>query len=195
MLQAARERVPTAVFALEDISRFAREVDEDPIEDLLFANASLHWVPDHPRLLPRLLRRLRRGGVLAVQMPDNLDEPSHRLMREVAGSEDFRDRLGSLGSGRDALADAGTYYDLLTRDCCAIDIWTTRYLHALGGVDEIIAWFGSTGLKPFLDALDPAGQAQFVDRYRARLRDAYPSRRDGRVLLALPRLFIVATRG
>src|SRR5262245_28728281 len=37
--------------------------------DLLLSNAALQWVPDHPRLLPRLVGCLAPRGVLAVQMP------------------------------------------------------------------------------------------------------------------------------
>src|SRR5690349_15098037 len=33
--------------------------------DLVFSNAALHWVPDHPRLLARLAAALRPGGQLA----------------------------------------------------------------------------------------------------------------------------------
>ena len=51
--------------------------------DLLFANAVFHWLPDHATLLPSLMEKVRKGGVLAVQMPLSSQEPSHRLMREV----------------------------------------------------------------------------------------------------------------
>src|SRR3984893_13138779 len=39
--------------------------------DVIFANASLHWVDGHERLLPGLLSSLAPGGVLAIQMPRN----------------------------------------------------------------------------------------------------------------------------
>ena len=32
----------------------------------------------------RMLSRLRPGGALAVQMPDNREQPSHILLRETA---------------------------------------------------------------------------------------------------------------
>ena len=59
--------------------------------DLIFANAVFQWVPDHVAVLVRLATALAPGGVLAVQMPDNLDEPSHRAMRDTAAEGDFAD--------------------------------------------------------------------------------------------------------
>jgi trans-aconitate methyltransferase len=40
-------------------------------------------VPDHPKVLARLLWSLPAGGVLAVQMPDNTNEPALMLMENV----------------------------------------------------------------------------------------------------------------
>ncbi len=81
MLDSARKRLPALRFALADAATWVPE----RAPDLIFANAVLQWLPDHRTLLPRLFGLLAPGGVLAVQMPDNLAEPSHRLMREVAG--------------------------------------------------------------------------------------------------------------
>lgn len=79
MLDAAREALPGATFVKADVATWTPEA---PV-DLLFANAVLQWVPDHDRLLPRLAGLLAPGGSLAVQMPDNLDEPSHARMRDT----------------------------------------------------------------------------------------------------------------
>ncbi len=39
------------------------------------------WVPDQLAVLKRLMAEgLKSGGMLAIQMPDNLTEPTHRLM-------------------------------------------------------------------------------------------------------------------
>jgi trans-aconitate methyltransferase len=54
---------------------------------LIYANASLQWVPDHYDLLPHLVSLLTLNGVLAIQMPDNWLEPTHVAMREVAWSK------------------------------------------------------------------------------------------------------------
>src|SRR5205085_8107123 len=37
--------------------------------DLIFSNAALHWVTDHPALLRRLTSALAPGGQIAVQLP------------------------------------------------------------------------------------------------------------------------------
>jgi trans-aconitate 2-methyltransferase len=45
--------------------------------DVVYSNAALHWVDDHPRVLQHWLGQLTPGGTLAVQVPDNFDQPSH----------------------------------------------------------------------------------------------------------------------
>ena len=52
--------------------------------DVVVTNATLQWVPEHLELIDRIVEALRPGGWFAMQVPDNLDAPSHALMREVA---------------------------------------------------------------------------------------------------------------
>jgi trans-aconitate 2-methyltransferase len=52
--------------------------------DLVFSNATLHWVPDHETLFARLSSFLTAHGQIAVQMPANDDHPSHATAAEVA---------------------------------------------------------------------------------------------------------------
>ena len=44
--------------------------------DVIYANASLQWLTDHETLFPHLVNQLADNGTLAVQMPDNWQEPS-----------------------------------------------------------------------------------------------------------------------
>jgi trans-aconitate 2-methyltransferase len=188
MLDAARQRLAQVSFELGDIA------DWSPAQpaDLAYANAALQWVPDHERLLPRLLSALAPGGVLAVQIPDNLDEPSHRLMRETAAA-----LLGTPADDPDRhrarILPAQQYYDLLTPRA-EVDLWRTTYHHRMDDAAAIVQWLRATGLKPYLDPLAPEPQAQFLAEYQRRIERAYPPRADGKRLLAFPRLFIVARR-
>ena len=188
MVKQASERLPSARFAVADVATWAPE----PGTDLIFGNAVFQWVPDHPAVLVRLIEALPEGGVLAVQMPDNVAEPSHVLMGETAASGPWAGRLGA--AARDELPGVGAYYDLLRPVARRVEIWHTQYNHALDGAAAIVEWFRSTALRPYLAALDEAERAAFLADYTARIAAAYPARVDGKVLLRFPRLFIVAVR-
>ena len=161
----------------------------------MYANASLQWIPGHERLVPHLFEQLAPGGVLAIQMPDNLDEPTHRLMRETAADARWAGAIGDADKVRARLLPAERYYDLLAPRAASVDVWRTTYHHVMPTPADIVQWLRSTGLKPFVDALPPAQQAEFLAEYERRIALAYPERSDGRRLLAFPRLFIVAELG
>jgi trans-aconitate 2-methyltransferase len=58
----------------------------------------------------------------------------------------------------------------------------------------IVEWVRATGLNPFLQRLDPPEQEEFLAAYTVEIEKAYPRSADGKVLMAFPRLFIVAER-
>lgn len=190
MLAKARRSHPKAEFAEADLANW--QPKEKP--DLLFANAVFQWVPDHVQVLKRLLTALSEDGVLAVQMPDNLNEPSHVAMRETALAGSWTDKLKSLGRVRDRLPSPHAYYDELKPHAARIDIWHTIYNHPLEGVQGIVEWLKGTGLRPYIDPLDAAEREAFLALYRERIAKAYPVEHDGKVLLRFPRLFIVCVK-
>ena len=189
MLDAARKRLPALNFELSDIATWA---PPEPV-DLAYANASLQWIPDHERLIPQLASALAPGGVLAIQMPDNLDQPSHVLMRETAADPRFAQHMGDAAKLRARILPAEAYYDLLGRQA-DVDVWRTTYYHRMDDAAAIVQWLSATGLRPFVDALPPPLQPEYIAEYQRRIALAYPARADGRRLLAFPRLFIVARR-
>lgn len=191
MIEAARRRMPHARF---DIASIEGWNERGPF-DVILANAVLQWVPDHHSLLPSLAARLAPGGSLAIQMPDNLQEPAHRLMREIAAQGPWASKLASASGQRTVVADANGYYALLRSSCSRVDIWRTTYHHPLaGGATAVVEWFKGSGLRPFLEPLDEVEQAEYLKRYTAAVEQAYPAQGDGTVLLPFPRLFMVGTR-
>jgi trans-aconitate 2-methyltransferase len=190
MIAKAKERLPALAFETADILTW------EPRErfDLIFANAVFQWVPNHATLLPRLARYLEPGGCLAVQMPNNMDEPSHRLMREAAGAGPWAGKLAAAAGAREEIGSFESYYGWLRGAGCTVDLWQTTYVHALDGASAIVEWFKSTGLRPYLDPLSPDEREDYLARYRAAIAEAYPEQADGKVLLRFPRLFFVAQR-
>lgn len=189
MLAAARERLPGIPFELADIGHWT----PDSAFDVILANASLQWLPDHATLYPRLMAQLNPGGCLAVQTPDNLEEPAHRLARQVATEGPWATKVGQVRHPE--RHDAAFYYPLLKPLGQAVDVWRTTYFHPLaGGPPAVVEWFKGSALRPYLGPLDEGEKAAFLARYLAAVTEAYPPLPDGTVLLPFPRLFIVASR-
>jgi trans-aconitate 2-methyltransferase len=190
MLAHARARLPRVRFVKQDIA------DWVPAErpHLIFANAALHFLPDHHKLFPRLAATLATGGAFAAQMPSPGRESSHALMRMVAAEGPWSSRLVPIAKTQPMIASFEDYYEWLRPVASRIDMWMTTYVHALEGPEGIADWFAGSALQPFLERLSDDERCLFLARYREGLRDAYPAQSDGKILLAYPRLFIVAIR-
>ena len=190
MLAQARKRLPYVTFEKADLADWRATTSVD----VVFANAVMQWIPSHVRVMQSIVERLARGGRIAVQMPDNLDEPTHALMREIAGRMSFSSKLASAAALREPIGAFEDYYTALAPLCARVDLWRTTYGHILDGPRAIVEWVKGTGLRPFLDPLTPEEQAEFLARYEEAITAAYPRLADGRVLLRFPRVFIVAVK-
>ncbi len=190
MLTSARARLPQCDFDQQDIARWQPMTPPD----IIYANASLQWVDNHTALFPRLLSLLAPGGYLAVQMPDNRDEPTHSEMRRLAQMPAWRNRIGNAAQSRVKILSATQYYDLLAPGARTVDIWRTTYFHVMPSSAAIVDWVSATGLRPFIEKLNDLQKAEFIEYYQQAIAEAYPPRANGSVLLAFPRLFIVARK-
>jgi trans-aconitate 2-methyltransferase len=190
MLAIARRREAAVDWVLADVEAFAPNTPPD----LIFTNAALQWLPDHASLFPRLAGSLAEGGVLACQMPQSWRSDWHVALRETASDPRWAERLDGVRGVR-PVAEPDAYYDWLSPICPQVDIWSTTYLHVLGGDDPVVDWMMGTGLRPYLDALpEPGLRAAFLDAYRDRVAEVVPMRADGVTLFPFPRLFILASR-
>ena len=142
--------------------------------DLIFSHAALHWIPDHHRLIPRLMACLHRGGRLVVQLPSNQDHPSQRAVRDVADEPPFREALGTPVNERPTLPVA-EYASLLYaahgRKLVAFD---KVYPHELPDSDAVVEWMRGTTIVPYLEKLPRRLHAEFLTRLRERVREVLP---------------------
>lgn len=174
MLAKAAEQVRDGLsFEAGAIEEFAA----DGAYDLVFSNAALHWVGDHPRLFERLRRALRAGGQLAVQMPYNFDHPSHTLAAAVAREEPFVSALGGWVVGSPVAAPE-VYATLLHRlGFCEQHVRLQVYAHVLAVRDEVVEWVKGTLLTEYQRRLPDARWPEFLRAYRDRLLPALPDER------------------
>lgn len=191
MIEAARARLPDIQFSVMDLHSW-----EDPGPfDVILANAVLQWVPGHEALLPALVAKLAPGGALAIQMPDNLGEPAHRMMREVAAAGPWASKLSSASQARAPLPKPEWYFSLLKPLCSKVDIWRTTYYHSLpGGAKAVVEWFKGSGLRPFLEPLSSEERSAYLERYTAEIAKICLPLADGGILLPFPRVFLAAIR-
>ena len=192
MLAKARQEAPGVAFEQADIAHWSPPARAD----LLFTNATLHWLDDHAALLPRLAAQLAPGGVLAIQMPDNRTSPSHLLMDEAAATGPWHETLARLRPVYGAMQSPDAYYRILAPAVRQVDIWETTYLHVLpestGDDHPVVEWTKGTALRPYLDALEEPERSAFLAADATRIAAAYPKQPDGRTLLPFRRIFIVA---
>ena len=142
--------------------------------DVVFSNAALHWLPDHPQLLTRLTRALPDGGQLAVQVPANGDHPSHTVGMAVADEPPFAEVFAA-----DAPPDPATrvlapeaYAELL--DQLGFGEQHVRlqvYVHHLPSSEDVLEWVKGTHLTYFRARLDDKLYDLYIERYRRRLLD------------------------
>jgi trans-aconitate 2-methyltransferase len=148
-----------------------------PAWDVIFSNAALHWIGDHPALFARLRDSLRAGGQLAVQVPANHDHPSHRIARAVAAEEPFLSASGGLPP-TPVLAPEEYAAVLQRLGFREQSVRLQVYGHLLAAPDEVIEWVKGTTLTPLRARLDDQAWAGFLARYRQallpQLEDARP---------------------
>lgn len=188
MIDSARSEYPHQEWLLDHIETWSSA----PVFDVVFSNAALQWVPEHGPLVQRLFGAVAPGGALAFQIPSADYALVRSLIHEIARSGPWAplmsDPLGAL-----TMRPPAFYYDHLAASASRLDMWETEYVHVLESPDAIVDWISSTGLRPFLDALDAhADKQRFEGQLRERVRDAYTRRADGKVLFPFRRTFVIA---
>jgi trans-aconitate 2-methyltransferase len=162
--------------------------------DLIFANASLHWVTDHETLMPRLINALKPAGILAFQMPALYNQPAAQAVNDLSNSPIWQPyRLRERYTLH--VHKPNAYYDWLAPISSRVQIWETVYFHELENHHRMIEFYSSTGLKPYLEGL-PSEELQ--EQFKAEVLDSYralfPAQPNGKVLFPFRRLFVISTR-
>jgi trans-aconitate 2-methyltransferase len=135
--------------------------------DVVFANASMQWVPDHRAVLGRWVGSLRDGGQLAVQVPANADHPSHAIAAEVAA--ELLDDPPADAVAQNVLRPEAYAVLLDELGCVEQHVRLQVYAHHLDSTADVVEWVKGTSLTRFKEPLGPEGWERFVDLYRSRL--------------------------
>ncbi|MFC4639480.1 methyltransferase domain-containing protein [Deinococcus hohokamensis] len=189
LARAPREQAPNLHFEQRDI------VDVGGGYDLIYSNAALQWLPDHPGLLAHLWAQLQPGGTFAMQVPANHDHSSHRLLSDTADEFEAElggySRFGTAHGASPVLSPAEYAEHLDALGAVEIQALSRVYPVVLDGPRGLIDWTRGTALVPYLGRLDEETGRRFLAAYRARLEAVYPP---GRLYYAFTRVLVTAQR-
>jgi trans-aconitate 2-methyltransferase len=150
-------------------------------------------VPNHARLLQGLCTHLGRAGILAFQVPFVEQQPVAEIYRQLISSPKWR--VFPPPDERQTVESPSFYYNVLSKHCRQVEVRETVYHHLLENHEEMVAWYRSTGLRPFLTSLpDDDTRSAFTDELASCYRDQFAPLDHGRVLFPFHRLFVLAAR-
>jgi trans-aconitate 2-methyltransferase len=169
LAKAASIVQPNVAFFEADIGPWTSSRDHD----VVIANASLQWVPDHPTVLRRWTAALRPGGQLAVQVPSNAEMPSHQAAARVAAREPYLTAFGGQPPADPVATNvlapevyAQLLYDLgFARQHVRLQV----YPHVLPSSRHVVEWVRGTTLTRFEKVLSPELYEQFLADYEREL--------------------------
>jgi trans-aconitate 2-methyltransferase len=61
--------------------------------DLIFSNAALQWIDNHYELFPKIISRIKPGGQLAIQMPQQNENILNKILFQLVQEEPFASYL------------------------------------------------------------------------------------------------------
>ncbi|MGD0672362.1 MAG: methyltransferase domain-containing protein [Candidatus Binatus sp.] len=196
MIEAARKLLDADAAGLKARVSFellnVPEFRADRAYTLIFSNATFHWIPDKLALFAACFDALRPGGSIVVQMPANETETAKMEIGRLARQAPWNTMLG----GREHAFHEEPpefYAAMLARlGYDRIDCYHLTFHHPMDRPADVVQWYRSTGLRPFLDALPADRHDEFLGQVTARLNSAYGT--SGPMTFDFKRLFIWGRR-
>lgn len=160
--------------------------------DVVFSNAALQWVPDHPALIPALARLVRAGGQFAFQVPANDDHTSHVTARDVAAEEPFRSALGGYERSWPVMPPEWYAEQLDAMGFSSLNVRLQVYGHHLPSSADVVEWVKGTYLTDYARRMPSHLYEQYLVRYRHVLLERIGERRP--YFYAYKRILVHAVR-
>ena len=190
MLVAARKNNPELEFMKLDASTDLVNISDR--YDVVFSNACIQWIPNHRLLIKRLMELLKKDGTLAIQIPQQAKHPMHRIVKSVAESEKWKQKIPV--SRVFHILTEEEYFDILSELSDNFRMWETTYFHTMFSHQSIIEWYKGTGLRPFLEQLSESDKGKFENDVLTETKRYYPIQQNGGIIFRFPRLFMTAIK-
>ncbi|MCL2512716.1 MAG: methyltransferase domain-containing protein [Oscillospiraceae bacterium] len=191
MLERAKEKTPGIEWVCGDASG---DLSHLGAFDIVFSNAAIQWMPNHPLLLKNLYSILTDGGIFAVQVPYTADRPIYKELQKLISVPKWKNRFAAVSTVSSFHA-ADYYYDILSGLPSNVELWVTEYFHIMPDHKSVIKWYSGTGLRPYLDCFsDGSEKEEFLNEYESNLKKSYPPQPNGKILFPFKRIFFTARK-
>ena len=190
MLNAAGKNYPELEFIKLDAGKDIVSISDR--YDVVFSNACIQWIPDHRLLIKSLMELLNEKCTLAVQIPQQDKHPMHRIIKSVAESEKWTQKI-PVSRVFYTLTEE-EYFDILSELSDNFRMWETVYFHTMPSHKSIIEWYKGTGLRPYLEQLSDSDKGEFENDVLTETQKYYPVQQNGKIIFRFPRLFFTAVK-
>ncbi len=155
---------------------------------LIFSNATFHWIRDQRALFAACFDALAAGGQIVVQIPANETETAKQEIIRLAREEPWSAMLG--GVQHPFCEEPPEFYAsmLASLGYRQVDSYYHTFHHPMDSPGDVVSWYRSTGLRPYLDAIPADWHEEFLAALTARLNRAYGT--TGPMTFDFKRLFI-----
>jgi len=158
------ERVRFACISIEE------QLKLDTKYDLVFSNAAIQWVEDHESLLLQIISSIKTGGQLLIQIPDQKQNSSNKLLNELADKEPFKTILSGWKRTSPVL-DIDAYAQILFENGSkSMTVYEKIYPLILQDSNALFDWVSGTALIPYLEKIGDENKQNFIDQYKALLQ-------------------------
>ncbi len=187
---ASRLTRPNLSFRLVDVceSEYSDEFD------VVFTNATLHWIKDHQRLLTVLHRALKEGGVLRANFAGHGNcETLSGVVRSLMESEDFRGEFDDFDWPW-YMPTVNAYSELMEASRFrSTNVWGETADRLFPNTDAMLMWIDNPAIVPFKQHLQGPIAEQFQQAVNERMIVA-TARPDGRCFEMFRRINILARK-
>jgi trans-aconitate 2-methyltransferase len=196
MIEAARKVLDSEPAELKRRVSFeilnVAEFRADRAYTTIFSNATFQWIPNHRALFAACFDALRPNGQVVVQMPANETETAKMEIGRLAREAPWKSMLG--GRERAFNEKPPEFYAAMLAQIGydRIDCYHLTFHHPMDRPADVVQWYRSTGLRPFLDALPTSRHGEFLAQVTDRLNAAYGT--SGPMTFNFKRLFIWGRR-
>lgn len=144
--------------------------------DIVFSNAAIQWVKNHTKLIPALIKLVKPGGQMAIQLPSNHNHFTHTAIKTIASSSPFKEALKGWTRTSPVLGIEEYAEILYKQRVTSINVFEKIYPHVLDDANGMVTWVSGTALIPYLERLPENMHNDFMAKYSELIAKKFPGK-------------------